>query len=292
MHKFHQEYPITPEEAFISSGNCVFNTENIQRRLSKIDKPLKTGYFKYEYDDTKPAYGTRMPNGKLYPDTKITNIQWVNDPKGYINIYEVPNTPEVVRYAIGGDTSGSGTDYNIGQVLNTKTLNQCAVLRLQTDSDLYAKQMYCLGMYYNQALIGIENNFDSYPIKELERLGYPQLYVEEKMDTYQNKLVKRYGFRTDMRTRPEIIDYLKQIVRDNPELLQDRDTLKEMLEFVYNDQGRPEAQEGSHDDLVMALAIAYRILTQAQVVESVIRQGTNEFFRDTVRSDKGKVSIV
>ena len=30
-----------------------------------------------------------------------------------------------------------------------------------------------------------------------------------------------------------------------------------MLTFVRNENGRPEAQEGSHDDLIMSLAIAY-----------------------------------
>ena len=42
----------------------------------------------------------------------------------------------------------------------------------------------------------------------------------------------------------------------------DKETLEEMLVFVRNEKGRPEAQEGCHDDLVMALAIAYYIRPQ------------------------------
>ena len=35
-----------------------------------------------------------------------------------------------------------------------------------------------------------------------------------------------------------------------------------MLIFVRNEKGRPEAQEGGHDDLVMGLAITYYIREQ------------------------------
>ena len=220
------------------------------------------------------------------------NPRWVNDPRGCIKIYEIPNTPEIVSYGIGGDTAGDGSDYFTAHVINSKTLKQCATLRLQTDSDLYARQMYCLGMYYNQAVIGIENNFDSYPMKELERLGYPYQYVEEKEDTYTHKIVKRYGFRTTSRTRPEIIDYLKQIVRDETECINDEDTLREMLEFIYNDQMRPEAQENSHDDLVMGLAIAYRILSQVREDRTKIVTPHDTFFKKDVGQRRERITVV
>ena len=122
--------------------------------------------------------------------------------------------------------------------------------------------MYCLGKYYNNALEGIESNFDTFPIKELERIGYKKQYVRMKEDTYTGKTVKAYGFRTDRITRPLILSELQAIVNDNIELINDKDTLEEMLVFVRNEKGRPEAQEGCHDDLVMALAIAYYIRDQ------------------------------
>ena len=55
---------------------------------------------------------------------------------------------------------------------------------------------------------------------------------------------------------------LQSIVNDHIELINDKETLEEMLVFIRNEKGRPEAQEGCHDDLVMALAIAYYIRTQ------------------------------
>ena len=167
-------------------------------------------------------------------------------------------------------------------------MNQCAVLRHQMDADLYAKQMYCLGLYYKKALIGIESNFDSFPIKELERLGYKHQYMREQPDDIRGKVMKQYGFRTDSRTRPNIISNLQQFLRQYPELINDRDTLDEMLEFVYNDSGRPEAQEGSHDDLVMGLAIALEITTQVHYPRESIQAGT-PYYDEHQYSEVGEI---
>ena len=131
--QFKQEYPINPQEAFISSGNCVFDKEIVINRIQELSKPIRVGYFDYKYDDTMPA-------GK-----KITDIRWVNDKNGYIEIYEVPN---IYKYCIGGDTAGEGSDWFTGHVLNAETGKQVARLRHQMDEDLYVRQMYCLGHYY------------------------------------------------------------------------------------------------------------------------------------------------
>lgn len=242
INSFRQEYPLTPEEAFLLSGSAVFDLEAIDERLRTIPKPLKTGYFTYDYDGLT-----------------ISSIKWVSDPNGFIDIFNAPNTPEITKYCIGGDTAGEGSDYFIGHVLDAKTGKQVARLRHQLDADLYSKQIYCLGMYYNEALIGIEANFDSYPIMELQRLGYKNQYVREHMDTYTHKIVKSFGFKTTSITRPVILSGLKEIVRENIDLIQDRLTLEELRTIVKNERGRIEAPEGGHDDLMMALAIAYYI---------------------------------
>lgn len=241
-----QEYPCTPREAFLLSGKTVFDTQILLSRLENIPKPIHTGYFMYDYDGLK-----------------ITNIKWENDKNnGYIHIYRLPNTPAFTEYCIGGDTSGEGSDYFTGHVLDAKTGEQVAVLKHQFDSDQYSKQMYCLGWYYKNALIGIEANFDSYPIKELQRLGYPKQYVREAQDTYTGKTEKRFGFKTTSLTRPTIISRLIEIVREHCETINDRDTLEELLTIVRNEKGRIEAPEGAHDDQMMGLAIAHHIREQ------------------------------
>ena len=234
-------------------GKTVFDVRAIQKRLEIIPKPLKVGYFLYDYDGLK-----------------ITNIRWVNDKNGYISIYQLPNTPEVTKYCIGGDTAGEGSDYFIGQVLDARTGIQVATLKHQFDADQYTKQMYCLGIYYKQALIGIEANFDSFPIMELQRLGYTNQYVRETQDTYTGKTEKRVGFKTTSLTRPTIISRLIEIVREHVDTINDKDTLEELLTIVRNEKGRIEAPEGGHDDQMMGLAIAHHIREQVVFIEEPI----------------------
>lgn len=227
-------------------GKTVFDARAIQKRLDDIPKPIKTGYFTYDYDGLR-----------------ISNIKWVTDKNnGYIHIYQLPNTPEYTKYCIGGDTAGEGSDYFIGQVLDARTGIQVAALKHQFDADQYTKQMYCLGKYYKDALIGIEANFDSFPIMELQRLGYMNQYVRETVDTYTGKTEKRFGFKTTSLTRPTIISRLIEIVREHTGTINDKDTLEELLTIIRNEKGRIEAPEGGHDDNMMALAIAHHIREQ------------------------------
>lgn len=236
---FRQEYPISPEEAFITSGENVFNTEIILERMKDLPTPIRTGYFTYEY------------NGLT-----IKNIHWNEDSQGYIKIYQ---DYKGGNYVLGGDTAGEGEDFFVGQVLAPDG-SQVAVLHKKFDEDLYTKQIYCLGLYYH-ALVAIEVNFSTYPNQELQRLGYPYLYVREKYDRIRPGNLEKFGFRTTSQTRPLIISQLVEIVREDIDKIVDRETLQEMLSFVYI-KGKPQASEGTHDDLVMALAIAYEAYKQ------------------------------
>ena len=234
-------------------GKTVFDARAIQTRLDNIPKPIKIGYFEYDYDGLR-----------------LSNIRWINDREGYINIYQLPNTPAVSKYCIGGDTAGDGSDYFTAHVLDARTGVQVATLKHQFDADQYTKQMYCLGMYYKQALIGIEANFDSFPIMELQRLGYIWQYTRESQDTYTGKKEKRFGFKTTSLTRPTIISRLIEVVREHCEVINDKDTLEELLTIVRNEKGRIEAPDGGHDDQMMGLAIAHHIREQVVFNDEVI----------------------
>ena len=117
-------------------------------------------------------------------------------------------------------------------------------------------------MYYNKALLGVEANYSTYPVKRLEMLRYPKQYVREREDTFTHKIVQSFGFKTTKLTRPVLIAGLVEIVRETPEYIVDKETLLEMLTFVRNEKGRPEAQAGAHDDCIMALGIAFNIAAQ------------------------------
>ena len=117
--------------------------------------------------------------------------------------------------------------------------------------------MYALGKYYNDALVALETNFSTYPVMKLMELGYPNQYRREREDTFTHRLRESCGFRTDRQTRPRAIANLVEVFSAHPEWFSDRELLGEMLTFSYNEDHRPEALAGKHDDLVMAAAICY-----------------------------------
>lgn len=249
-----QENPSFPEEAFLMTGRPVFDNEKVMQRLEKLrslykqNKP-KQGYFIFEWKN--PASRDSI---------KDDSIKFVESTNGYINIYQ--DSKKNVPYVIGGDTKGDGKDKFAGIVINNTTGERVACLHGDISPDIYTYQMYCMGKYFNEALIGIEINFDLYPIKELERLRYYRQYRRRKYDTVGNHSQNKFGWKTDGNTRPLIINKLAVLVRENIELFNDIDTLEEMLTFVYDDKGRPDAMSGKHDDCIIADAIANEIRSQ------------------------------
>ena len=256
LNKFKQEYPATPDEAFIATGTCVFDKEAlVLRRAAVSADKWEYGRFTYKNDGLR-----------------ISDIKWQPEKGGPIRIKKKPE--EGVPYVIGGDTAGTGSDSFVGQVLDNTSGEQVAVLQQLMGETEYTRQMYCLGMYYNTALIGIETNYSTYPVQELERLRYPKQNVRQHLEKYTQKLTDEFGFNTTSRTRPTIIDNLKAVAREHLELISDYGTLGEMLTFVYDENWRPEAEEGEHDDLVMALAIAHEIRPQQRRSKYVNPQTT------------------
>lgn len=222
------------------TGKTVFNGRAVSERLQRIPKPAATGCFEYD----------QSPDG-----VHISNPRWVEDPDGPIRIFRRPGPGH--PYVVGGDTAGDGSDWFVGQVLDNITGEQVCVLRHQYDEDTYARQLYCLGLYYNEALLAPEANFSTYPVKLLDLMGYRNLYVREVEDTYDGTIRHAFGFRTDKLTRPVIISELIRVMRDHLNTVNDEETLLEMLTFVRTEKQRPEAEPGGHDDCVLALAIAH-----------------------------------
>ena len=54
------------------------------------------------------------------------------------------------------------------------------------------------------------------------------------------------------------------------DLINDKDTLEELLTIIRNEKGRIEAPVGGHDDQMMGLAIAHYIRTQVVFMEEPI----------------------
>lgn len=247
--KFQQEYPSTPEEAFLFSGTPFFNNEDILLRLAAAPEPADVGTFTYPEPEAGEA-----PAGWVWSSDQRT---------GFIRVFAPPEPG--APYVIGGDTAGEGSDKFTAWVVDNRTGTQVAELEFTFSELLYARQIYCLGMWYNAALIAVETNFSTYPERKLEEWNYPNLYVRERFDTYTRKSVKAFGFQTTPQTRPVILAGLHAVMEETAELVVSRNTLRQMLHFVYNEDRRPEAEEGEHDDLVMAAAICHFARTQQRV---------------------------
>lgn len=250
-----QEYPCTAEEAFLMSGRPVFDLEKVAQRISDLEKrykecPYKQGHFYFEWND---------------PDTQdkimVETIKFVSDPSGPVKIYE--DKQDGYPYVMGGDTKGEGKDFYTGTIINNATGNRAASIRMQLmESRPYTHQMYCAGIYFNTALIGIEMNWNTAPIEELQRLKYSKQYVRRKYDSYTKEIEKKYGWRTDGNTRPLIIDKEVGMIQDHIELFNDITMLRECMTFVYNKDGRPDAIAGKHDDQLLSDMIANEIRQQ------------------------------
>ena len=262
-----QEYPITPTEAFVSSGDCVFDKEAINNQIARcvsLQAPRR-GYFTYK----KEAIPIPNSEGVMVDvEWKIKDIKFVESRDGYIFLHEEPRVKvkdgEITHkapYSLGGDTAGTGKDYFTGKVICNLDDKTVATLHKQyIDEDLYAEQMYCLGKYYHDALIGIEINYSRQPTRILQKkYNYPNLYMRERLDGASDRSVMDYGFETTSRTKPIIIGELVELMRNNPYIEEDIPTLKEMTTFVKKENGKLEAIDGCHDDLVMAKAIAHFI---------------------------------
>lgn len=235
--QFHQEYPTTPEEAFLSSGNNIFPAE-----------PLRACY------DPHPGYkGILLRNGNQVTFHAVAD--------GRLTIFSLPNPdPDVGRYIIGGDPTHTTTgDYACAQVLNRRTLEQVAVLRVKMDPGTFAEEMAKLGRFYNDALLCPEIEGPGYmTVGKLHGMNYPNIYRKVRPDSSPGKVsTEQYGWSTTAKSKHLAIGWTIKHVVDQTITIHDRFTFEEMTNYVRNDAGSYSNANGSdHDDTVMALAIA------------------------------------
>ncbi len=267
-----QEYPCSVDDAFIFSGSGVFDNEAIMQQKSSIKPPLEIGEFKFKNRES------------LSPPTDIEFVQGVGDTK----VYKKPE-PDV-PYVIGGDIAGEGSECFCAQVLDNRTGEQVAVYHTGYDEGAYAEQVYCLGRYYNDALIASEVNTGIYANELFRRWGYPKLFRRQRVDRYTNRSEPRYGFKTTSITRPLILSGFSAFCKDNLELIHDEGTLEEMLCFVRDEHGREGHRKGATDDRIFAYAIG--LFAGEQQSRSVTRRPTTisyteDMIEDYLSADEG-----
>lgn len=236
--RFKQEYPSDDQEAFLVSGRPFFDAGAVRARLDAPDRPEPdTGFLVMEN----------------------SRVRFVPDRNGFLRVWHHPKPGE--RYAVGADVAEglAHGDYSAAQVLDSH-MRQAAQWHGHADPDEFGRQLYLLGRYYNDALIGCEvNNHGLTALTTLRSKGYTRLYRRQTWDRLERRFTESIGWQTNAKTRPLMLDFLAACLRDGLLTAYDERFLSEALTFVRKPSGRAEAQAGATDDLVIAMAIALQM---------------------------------
>lgn len=232
--KFRQEYPATPEEAFIVSGSNVFNVEKLQ---ALIPQPiLATREFSFEH------------------------MNFEDRERGCLHIFKYPKFDEA--FVIGADTSlGVGRDYSTAVILNERK-EICALYRNNyVDPSKFGDLLFYLGRYYNNGLMAVESN--SMGIATLNRLvqmNYLNMYYQTKIANISKEESTRMGWRTTAASKPAIIGFLKSAIENDEIWIPSSIIISELLTYIATPEGKTEAIPGAFDDTVIALGIALEVI--------------------------------
>jgi hypothetical protein len=169
------------------------------------------------------------------------------------------------RYVIAIDvSSGGATDYSAFQVFVVDLFEQVAEWQGKLDPDLVAVEAYRLGRIYNNALLipEVTGGWGFSVEQELKRLRYPNLYTRKILDRLSKKWTDRTGWDTTVKTRAYMLDTLERVIREREVGIYSLRLVSELGTFVRDDRGRPAAQPGCNDDLVMSFAIAVTVAVE------------------------------
>ena len=252
-----QEYPSTWEEAFIASGKNVFNPLALQE-MEKDATPLEdVDYYKITPLEDRPYEEFELEQIPFEENETPDDFTY----KAPLKIWEKPKPYK--EYVIGADVAEGlkEGDFSVATVVDVSTMAVVARWRGHCDPDKFGEYLGALGTYYNYALIGVEvNNHGLTTVQKLRDTFYTNLYKRERgYDQDWEEPTSNLGWKTDMRTKRLMIDDLIKLVRER--VIKDKDIVfvNEAFSYVRDERGRMNAEEGSHDDVVMSTAIAYQL---------------------------------
>lgn len=284
---FKQENPSTAEEAFLLSGSPFFDPEAVRDLFKFARDPIARGSF---FDLGGGAFAFREV------DRGYVKIWEQPDPNGH---YVIGADTAEGKLAEGRDASiadreneRGGRDYSSADVFKVSELRdhpgkpgvkiRVPVLRQVAQvhgrdglpPETFAQQVYAAAAYWSCpgpphdrgvrriCLTGVERNHSSgqTTLKQLREVHrHPDLFIHKRMNYRKGQPTLEIGWITDGETRMPMLDALAARVRDGTIEICSKDTLRELATFVRGDDGRPEAQEGAHDDRVISAAIGVQM---------------------------------
>lgn len=259
--RMFNEFPSTDTEAFSSSDRRAFAPRYVQAaRKNKLT----------------PEYIGDLVGEALRGEGSLSKIEFQPDSKGNLYIWSKPDRSINVsdRYLVSVDIGGRwhGADYSVIRVIDRYWMafggkpEIVATWRGHLDQDLVAWKAAQIAAYYNDALLIVESN--SLDNKNSDSEGnhfltildeivkfYPNIYARTDPEKVRQGLPIKYGFQTNLNTKPMVIDLLNACLREESYVERDARACDEMDTYELKDNGTYGATEGCHDDIVMATAI-------------------------------------
>lgn len=208
-------------------------------------------------------------------------------------------------YAIGSDVALGGTegDFSAAFVLNADTGSIAAVYHGRLEPGDFGQELYYAGRFFNTALVGWEMNGPGATVYDrLKQLHYPRMYQRNSFGGRMKAQIQTYGFVTDKNSKPTIIHDLRGAIQDKKIIIRHDGTMRELLNFGYIRKEESSSRDygmaalSGHDDLVMALAITWRVAKSCPSPRMVLEQQRSrtpmEHWLEKQRNrDKGKKRI-
>jgi hypothetical protein len=253
-----QEFPSTADEAFTSTGRPVFAKIHVKQAERTCIEPLYKGELRG--NATKGAEA-------------LTKLEFEEKPVGDLWIWALPDSSIKVsnRYAAFADVGGKhkDADYSCIKVIDRYwmidggTPEVVAVWHGHLDQDLVAWKFAQIAKWYNNALLAVESNSLRKENKDgdhfltvLDEISeyYDNLYTRTDPEKVKENIPVVWGFHTNLKTKPMIINKLNEALRDQLYVERDIRACNEMYMYELKDDGTYGAPEGQHDDHVITTA--------------------------------------
>jgi hypothetical protein len=276
-----ESYPITPGEAFVSSGLCAFPRKCLNEQESQNCRPpILIGEIQFTSCDTQPTFSSSL-GPKLRPPEEHDLL----DKAEFLDrlwVWELPDESDAVEYYIGADcSSGDGGDFSAACVWRIGALGepdvQVASWHGLIDPSHYARVLAALGVWYHMAEIAVE--YTGYGIttgNDLRwLLDYPNLYRWKHLDKVTNALTLYFHWMTSSKTRPEMINRMNQALIDKTVIIRDKHLIEEMRDFGrYEDQIKVAGID-NNDDMVMSAGIGLTALRERLALGGQLSEGSS-----------------
>ena len=159
------------------------------------------------------------------------------------------------HYLIGVDTAAEhGDDFSAITVWDYITLEQVWEFQGKCSVPDFVKVVKLACAQYPGTLVIERNSYGEPVISEINESDFSFMLYKEKKG---NQLVP--GVYTDARTRPLMIDALYSYVAEFAECIKSNRLSLELIGLISKPNGRVEADQGCHDDLVMSAACAFYV---------------------------------